>query len=222
MNILLEGTTMSRKWTVRLAAVLAIFALSAGPACSQVFIRPVVFPYFNPYGGYGGIGGYPGMYPYQATTYGGYGGYSSDIYAPAAYTTPSYFGYSATVAVVPGFGATSSDTSRFRATLTPALAVPADSPLLLAGWDEPTGDSRAAVVFVLPDAWASIWVQGMPTTQTGAIRRFITPPLNAERLYEYDVRAQWIDARGRTQVENQTVQVRSGAVVNVIFSKKAD
>jgi len=130
-------------------------------------------------------------------------------------------GFAATVELHPQAAAELADKAVAMAEASaPALAVPVDSPLLLAGWDAPTGDSRAAVAFVVPDSGARIWVQGMPTSQTGTLRRFITPPLNEKSLYEYDVRAQWINARGQWQDESQTVQVRAGAVVNVVFANK--
>jgi uncharacterized protein (TIGR03000 family) len=201
---------MSYKTSIRLAAVLAILTLSAQPACSQVFFRPFIYPYYN-----------PGMSPYSYPTMpAGYGTFSSGVYTPSLYGYSNYSYYPSQVAIVPGFGASSGDSVRVRSDLSSALAVPADSPMLLAAWDAPTGDSRAAVVFVVPNAGTRIWVEGQQTTQTGMLRRFTTPPLQNKKRYEYDVRAQWLDGNGQWQSQSQTVEVRAGAVVNVVFAKK--
>jgi uncharacterized protein (TIGR03000 family) len=216
---------MSIKTTIRLAAVLAILTFAAQPAWSQAFVRPFFYePYFPilPSGPGLGYGGYPGGFGYGGYPgYGGsYGSFSSSVYTPATYGSSTY--YSMPFVITPGYGVSSGDSGgRVRSNLSSALAVPTDSPLLLAAWDAPTGDSRAAVVVVLPTAGARVWVQGSATNLTGTLRRFTTPPLNAEKLYEYDVQAQWMDVNGQWQTDSQTVQVRSGAVVNVVFAKKA-
>jgi len=226
---------MLRQWAIRAAAILTIVALSAPAAHAQIFFRPVV-PYgpfgVYPYGGYGGYGspygGYGSPYGGYGTPY-GYGGYGMPY--GGGYGM-SYGSYGTGMSYSSGYGAsyyspptiviaTVSDSSGGpRSTLSPASAVAQDSPLLLAGYSEPTGDNRAVVVIQVPDALAKIWVEDRLTSQTGMIRRFVSPPLGSDRSYEYDIRAQWIDAAGKAQGYAQAVQVRAGGVVTVIFANK--
>jgi uncharacterized protein (TIGR03000 family) len=38
---------------------------------------------------------------------------------------------------------------------------------------------------------AEVWFDGAKTTQTGSLRRFVTPPLTAGRKHTYEVRVAW-------------------------------
>ena len=141
---------------------------------------------------------------------GGFGGFSGYSGYSTYYSPPTIF---MATAVSDG-----SSGGRVRSQLAPAMAVPQDSTLLLAAWSAPTNDNRAVVVIAVPDAQAKVWVEGSCTSMSGRIRRFISPPLNQGSLYEYNVNAQWVDASGRERTDSQTVTIRAGGVVNVVFA----
>jgi len=63
---------------------------------------------------------------------------------------------------------------------------------------------------------ATVWLMEQPMTQTGTVRQFVTPVLEANVAYTYTVRAQWFD--GQQQVEQtKTVPVQAGQTVLVNF-----
>jgi uncharacterized protein (TIGR03000 family) len=68
--------------------------------------------------------------------------------------------------------------------------------------------SRAAITVQVPQG-ASLWFDGAKTSQTGSLRSFVSPPLQAGQNYAYDVRARWTE-NGKVREEKRTVQVRAG------------
>jgi uncharacterized protein (TIGR03000 family) len=70
-------------------------------------------------------------------------------------------------------------------------------------------DRRRADITVQVPQGATLWFDGTKTNQTGAVRSFISPPLQAGRKYAYDVRARWTE-NGKVREENRTVQVHAG------------
>jgi uncharacterized protein (TIGR03000 family) len=71
-----------------------------------------------------------------------------------------------------------------------------------------TDRSRAAITVQVPQS-ATLWFDGTKTTQTGALRSFVSPPLQAGQNYAYNVRARWSE-NGKVREENQTVKVHAG------------
>jgi len=68
--------------------------------------------------------------------------------------------------------------------------------------------SRAAITVHVPQG-ATLWFDGTKTTQTGGLRSFISPPLQAGQNYAYNVRARWTE-NGKVREENRTVKVHAG------------
>jgi uncharacterized protein (TIGR03000 family) len=63
---------------------------------------------------------------------------------------------------------------------------------------------------------AQLWFNGTPTTSTGAVRQFTSPPLTPSKRYSYEVRASWKE-NGREITQMQKVGVTAGAHANVSF-----
>jgi uncharacterized protein (TIGR03000 family) len=78
-----------------------------------------------------------------------------------------------------------------------------------------------AEVTVLVPAAAEIFFDGVPTTQKGAERLFVSPPLEPGRTFHYDVLARW-KQDGETVERTRTVRVTSGARVRVSFLQAPD
>jgi uncharacterized protein (TIGR03000 family) len=76
-------------------------------------------------------------------------------------------------------------------------------------------DTPARITLSVP-AGARVWFDGTPTTATGAVREFSTPPLRPDARYAYDVRARWTE-NGREVTQALQVEVLAGAHVNVTF-----
>jgi uncharacterized protein (TIGR03000 family) len=84
---------------------------------------------------------------------------------------------------------------------------------------EPTsGPAKATVTVLVPES-ASVFFDGAPTTQTGASRQFVTPPLAPGRNFYYDIEARWTSADGTPVDQTKKVLVTAGANVQVNFLK---
>jgi uncharacterized protein (TIGR03000 family) len=58
---------------------------------------------------------------------------------------------------------------------------------------------------------ARLTFNGRPTTSRSTSRVFVTPPLQPDRAYHYDVQAQ-VDRGGRIVTVNRRIAVRAGQV----------
>jgi uncharacterized protein (TIGR03000 family) len=65
---------------------------------------------------------------------------------------------------------------------------------------------------------AQVWVAGDKTNQTGAVRHFVSPPLEAG-TYTYEIRARWTDATGKSVERTKTLDVQAGSRLGVDFNK---
>jgi uncharacterized protein (TIGR03000 family) len=65
-------------------------------------------------------------------------------------------------------------------------------------------------------AGARVTFDGTPTTSTGSVREYQSPPLTPGTRYTYELRASW-NENGREMTQAQEVEVRAGAHVNVHF-----
>jgi uncharacterized protein (TIGR03000 family) len=66
---------------------------------------------------------------------------------------------------------------------------------------------------------AKLWVDGMPTKQTGPVRTFYTPPvLRAGLTYKYTFRAEWTENK-RNVVRELPVLVRATGTSEVDFTR---
>ncbi|HEV3258243.1 MAG TPA: TIGR03000 domain-containing protein [Gemmataceae bacterium] len=73
----------------------------------------------------------------------------------------------------------------------------------------PSASDKTAAIDIRTPADARVWIQGKETMQKGAVRRFVSPPLNSGQTYTYDVRVSW--TRGGKQVtQDRRLQVRAG------------
>ncbi len=79
----------------------------------------------------------------------------------------------------------------------------------------PVADNRAHIRLALP-ADAEVRFDGDKTTQTGADRRFVSPPLQAGHDYIYEIKAQWKE-NGHEVTRDRRITVHAGDVVNVSF-----
>lgn len=75
---------------------------------------------------------------------------------------------------------------------------------------------NAAHVEVRVPANADIWFDGTKTTQTGTVRHFVSPPLDAGRAYSYEIRGRWME-NGREVNQSRTITVRPGSQQTVDF-----
>jgi uncharacterized protein (TIGR03000 family) len=148
---------------------------------------------------YGLYGTYPylGLYGYYPYSYNYYPydwsgpAYGSGNYAPYGVETPSdLYGYTS---VTP-----------------PAASDPSFTP---AATTQP--DTIAHLTVNVP-ADARLWIEGTPTTRTGPVRQFGSPPLAPGGRYSYQVRASW-DENGHEVTQAQQVEITAGAHVEVKF-----
>jgi uncharacterized protein (TIGR03000 family) len=150
-----------------------------------------------------GYGSYPYSYGYYPYSY----GYGPDYYAD---TSPGYVDY--------GTYSVSPDTYSYAA---PATGYQSFYPPATTGADTgaaaPASGSDAVIRVRVPDPDASLWFEGVQTTQRGTDRTFESPPLAPDRAYSYDIRARWND-NGRPVEETRHVRVHAGDRVTVDFS----
>jgi uncharacterized protein (TIGR03000 family) len=83
-------------------------------------------------------------------------------------------------------------------------------------WIAHTG--RVQITVQVP-AGAEVWVEGAKTQQTGAVRHFESPRLEAGQKYRYTIRARWKED-GRTKDETRQVPVYAGDRVTVDFTER--
>lgn len=69
-------------------------------------------------------------------------------------------------------------------------------------------DTRARIRLRVTDD-AEVWFDGAKTRQTGTLRPFFSPPLEAGKTYSYQVRVRW-QKDGKTVERKQQVNVRAG------------
>jgi uncharacterized protein (TIGR03000 family) len=161
------------------------------------------------YGGYHG-GMYRGGAYYHSSHYGYfpyyglYGGYNPYYYGALDSTYDS--GYSDPYGqAAPDYGYAANPTApadgAYQALYPPSTATA-----------EP---GTPAHLTVIAPADAQLWFNGTPSTVTGTVREFESPPLGAGK-YTYDVQARWIE-NGHDVTQTQRVEVASGAQVIVSF-----
>lgn len=67
----------------------------------------------------------------------------------------------------------------------------------------------ATLQILVPSSNAKVEVEGVPTRQEGPVRRYISPPLNADSTYTYTIKVTWIES-GRIRNLTRTTEVRPG------------
>jgi uncharacterized protein (TIGR03000 family) len=157
------------------------------------------------YGGgwYGGRAyGYGAYYPYYGYYGYGYRPYYGSYYYPYRY---GYYGY------YPNYYYEPSYSYYTPSSLYVAPAVTSYQ----ASYYSPPANNFANVEVRVP-ANAEIWFDGVKTNQTGELRNFSTPPLEAGRNFSYEVRARWTED-GKPVERTRTVRVRAGERTVVDF-----
>jgi uncharacterized protein (TIGR03000 family) len=150
---------------------------------------------------------------------GGYGfsspGYSWGSYAPRpapAYSTPAYTDSTPRYAY---------STPRYSPPLPKFLrvtyAAPESNSYVAAGEVE---GPRAAQIDVRLPAGATILFDNSPTSQTGALRHFVSPPLHPDKDYFYTVKVRWQEG-GKVVIRSSKVAVHAGDRLNLSFGPRA-
>lgn len=57
---------------------------------------------------------------------------------------------------------------------------------------------------------AEVWIQGTKMTQSGELRRFVSPTLSPHQMYSYDITARWVGRDGNPVVRDRRVIVKPG------------
>jgi uncharacterized protein (TIGR03000 family) len=78
--------------------------------------------------------------------------------------------------------------------------------------------ARVEITMHVP-AEARIWFDGEATVQTGATRVFVSPPLDPERQYVYEVRVRWNEG-GDVVERTRRVTVQAGDEIGLGFSSR--
>ncbi len=178
-------------------------------------------PYYG--GGFYGPGFYgPGFYgpglglsiglyrPYYGYGY-GYGGYGYGAYAPYyggvyAYPPP-------VVAYAPnGYGPNGVGPA-------PGSAPPTGTPPTNAA-PQQAPDDAAHLQLNVPET-AEVWFDGSKTTQTGKVREFTSPKLNAGQTYTYHISVRYTDASGQPVNDTRDIHVRANDWFSVDFTRPA-
>ena len=185
---------------VATALALAVFAppVAPGPAMAQQ--QGSWYSGTDGYGrstsgwssGYGGGSSYRGSTYYSTPSY-----YASPTYtysSPTYYSTPTYY-------PPPG------------PVLRMTYAAPESVSYLTAA--EAKGP-RAAQIDVRLPADAKIWFDDTPTSQTGVLRHFESPPLDSDTDYFYRVTVRWQEG-GQVVTRTRKVEVHAGDRLNITF-----
>jgi len=167
--------------------------------------------YVPGYAAYSFVGVHPSYYPnyYRYSYPYSYSRYSSPAiryYSPAYYSVSGY--PSSVIYVVPK--------SSVRAYYAPNTATSeiAPPPRMV-----PSAPAKKAVnITVRVPADAEIWFDGTKTSQTGASRQFVSPPLATDKSYQYEVKARWLED-GNEVIRTRRVEVQGGSRVNVDLTK---
>jgi uncharacterized protein (TIGR03000 family) len=164
------------------------------------------------YGGYPGFyGGFGFYYPGFGPRWYGYGGGYGDY---------GYSGYS------PGYGVSYAASQPLEYQPAPdANVMPSADEMLpeegRTGDAAEPEDANVAIIDLLVPAQAEVWFDGQKTTQTGKVREFITPSLNPDKSYRYDIKVRWT-TDGKEVIRKREVEVHAGDHLGVNFLPAAE
>jgi uncharacterized protein (TIGR03000 family) len=124
----------------------------------------------------------------------------------ATAASPAYF---------PGFGS-------FAVSPAPVLGSAnfAPAPSALGGaeeQEEPVNGPTPAKLDVRVPTTAELWFEGDRTSQTGALRNFVSPELQPGKSFTYTIRAHWTSPNGQVVDETRQVKVQAGRRTIVDF-----
>jgi uncharacterized protein (TIGR03000 family) len=166
----------------------------------------------------GGVGGrfFPGYYGYGLGFGGGFYGYGS---GPSSAYGSSGYGYSPSYANASS-GYTPNSSGYSNAVVSgyyPPAADAARSAVDPAGYGTDLGDNTAHIQMKVR-ADAEVWFDGVKTSQSGAMREFVSPPLDPAKKFGYQVRARWTD-NGITVEQTRKVNVYANAWTAIDFTR---
>jgi uncharacterized protein (TIGR03000 family) len=151
------------------------YRVVAGCAATRLERWRYYLGYYYPYGAYRSTYAYLyNAYPYDTYSYYAYP--YQTVGASAGYLPDYYAGYNPELSTYPSYYPPTAET-----------AVPADT--------------RAYLTVAVP-ADAQVWVGDQPTSQTGTVHQFYSPPLTPGQNFTYEIRARWReDGRCRSAPE---------------------
>jgi uncharacterized protein (TIGR03000 family) len=206
---------MSQRRTLIALCAVAVSALLLLPDVSSAQFFGRGGRGYGGYRGWGGAYGGWGNYGYGNPYYTGYG-YSS----PGYWSSPYYGGTWGGTYVTPGNWnynpqpynySTPTFNGGYSNTVSTQSAYPPDGRSQM-----PAERNRALIdVHVPPNAQVSF--DGSPTQQQGAERHFMTPPLDPNSQYTYNVTAKWMDQTGKERRDSRTVRLTPGQRTEVNF-----
>jgi uncharacterized protein (TIGR03000 family) len=133
----------------------------------------------------GGWGGYGGGYPS--------GGYSYT--APGYSYNPTGGAWAPTYAFNPTYDFSGwNNMAQPYSAFTQPLGLPPVPNAVAFNEDDP---DTAWITLELPDEDAEVWLNGVKQTIKGPVRKYITPPLEKDKIYNYEIKVQWPLEKGR-------------------------
>lgn len=174
------------------------------------------------YGGWGNYGGYGlgnyGGYGWGQPYYGGMGyGWSS----PGYFSSPSYGGNYGGMYVSPGYYSNPQPYNYSSPIVSGnygGMAISSQSAYPPSGQQGMMMDQNRAFIDVHVPPNAQVMFDNSPTQQQGPERRFMTPPLEPNSHYTYNVTAKWTDQNGQEKRESRTVRLTPGQTTHVNFT----
>ncbi len=164
-------------------------------------------PYYGFYGpglGLGGFGLGLGLGYGLGSGLGGYGLGGYGLYRP-------YYGgttiVNPTVVVAPPAGGTG----------VPQAGAAGAPP---AGQTPPPPDNAAHLQLVVPEN-AEVIFDGNKTTQTGAVREFVSPTLPPDKQFDYTIVVRYTDAAGKPVSDRRVIHVRANDWFRIDFTRPA-
>jgi len=150
--------------------------------------------------------GLPGPFSGGSAAGAGYG-YPFAVGGSPYYGVPYVNGFGATPLILPGFAAT--EPPRARPSVKPAIPLPSRE--VIAAALEGGGDARdrARITLNVPNDAARVWIDGVPMSQSGRSRQYVTPPLSGAASFTLNFRVEWNDDFGR-QSRTRAVPVTPG------------
>lgn len=77
-----------------------------------------------------------------------------------------------------------------------------------------------ATIDIYVPPYADVWIQGSKMARSGELRRFVSPALNPNQMYSYDIVARWTDKDGNAVVQDRRVVVGPGQHEVMAFGEK--
>jgi uncharacterized protein (TIGR03000 family) len=168
---------------------------------------------FHGGGGHGSFHGGGYSHGYYGHGYYGRGYYGWPGYGIGSYVWPYVSGYGYRDYYYPSYSSYYAPDYYYPPTVSGYYSPP-DVNVYPPSSPAPAADAATVEVRVPPDA--QVWFDGNPTTQTGELRTYASPPLPSDKAFHYDVRARWTD-NGRVVDQTRSVEVRAGRRTTVDF-----